>query len=133
MRRAGYILITDRLSGKSSYARPFSQLHYPRFHVYLKHEGDNLIIDLHLDQKKPGYQGQARHNAEYDGEVVTGEIARLQGLVGLPRNVLYNATAPVAPAVPAARPAGNPLGHGKIEDHLPVEKKAGWWKKFLRN
>ena len=138
MRRAGYTFITDRHSGHSSYIRPFSQLGYPRFHVYLKGEGDELEINLHLDQKKPGYEGQSRHNAEYDGEVVAGEIARLQGLVGQPRNYWQATPASLAAAsqeqrraMPAARPVGNPLGHGKIEDHLPVEKKASWWKKIF--
>jgi len=38
------------------------------------------VINLHLDQKQPGYGGQARHNGEYDGPVVAAEAARLQQL-----------------------------------------------------
>ncbi len=82
LRRAGYGLIEDRRSGQISFARRLYHDHYPRFHIYLNEEtlknGKQAIaINLHLDQKKPGYEGQARHNAEYDGETVENEAKRL--------------------------------------------------------
>ena len=54
---------------------------YPRFHLYVQDEGERLIFNLHLDQKQPSYSGSHAHSGEYDGELVTQEIARLQALI----------------------------------------------------
>lgn len=86
LRHAGYGLIPEREDGEISFARRFSRDFYPRFHIYFKQEKDSrgnefVVFNLHLDQKKPGYQGFNRHNAEYDGEVVETEIARLKSLL----------------------------------------------------
>ena len=83
LRRAGYAYIEDRESGHESFVRRLTRDFYPRFHVYYTLEkgegGEELVaFDLHLDQKRPGYQGFHRHNAEYDGEAVEGEIERLK-------------------------------------------------------
>ena len=43
--------------------------------------GKNVIINLHLDQKRPRYQGTKAHNAEYDGEAIEQEIVRLKSLL----------------------------------------------------
>jgi len=43
--------------------------------------GEEIVVfSLHLDQKKSG-QSETRHSAEYDGELVEGEVARLKSLV----------------------------------------------------
>lgn len=86
LRGAGYTFITDSESGQDSFARRLSRDFYPRFHVYFTREsgarGEELItFNLHLDQKRPGYAGVARHNAEYDGEVVEREVERLKTLL----------------------------------------------------
>ncbi len=82
LKRTGYAMINDRLSGQVSFSRRLSQDFYPRFHIYIEEKKtpagmDIIVLNLHLDQKKPGYEGQARHNAEYDGEVVREEARRL--------------------------------------------------------
>ncbi len=75
------------VSGQDSFVRRFSRDFYPRFHLYFTEEKDSksgealLVFNLHLDQKKPGYAGFHRHNAEYESEVVAGEVARLRGLL----------------------------------------------------
>jgi len=51
---------------------------YPRFHAYVRSEGDNLFIDLHLDQKKVSYAGQKAHSGEYGGELLAQEKIRIQ-------------------------------------------------------
>lgn len=51
---------------------------YPRFHLYLKISEDNLIFNLHLDQKKPVYKGAPAHAAEYSGPVVEQESERIK-------------------------------------------------------
>lgn len=86
LRSAGYVMINDRLNDQLSYARRLSRDFYPRYHLYFTVENDSageefVIFNLHLDQKKPGYEGQNRHNAEYDGELVEAEFKRLKNLV----------------------------------------------------
>lgn len=51
---------------------------FPRFHLYLKAEDENLIFNLHLDQKKPVYKGTAAHSGEYDSELVKKEMERIK-------------------------------------------------------
>lgn len=84
LRRAGYAILPEREDGEISFARRFGRDFYPRFHIYFKlfknPSGDKVVFNLHLDQKKPGYAGFSRHNAEYDGEVVEREAARLESL-----------------------------------------------------
>ena len=84
LRRAGYALLIDRKSGQVSFARRLRRDFYPRFHIYFIFDNSNqeeIIFNLHLDQKRPGYQGYSRHNAEYDGEVVARELERLRSLL----------------------------------------------------
>ena len=86
LRRAGYTFITERESGQESFARRLTRDFYPRFHVYFTSaaasDGQEMItFNLHLDQKRPGYAGQSRHNAEYDGDVVEREAERLKSLM----------------------------------------------------
>ncbi|MFZ4631824.1 MAG: hypothetical protein ACOYL8_01285 [Patescibacteria group bacterium] len=86
LRSAGYTFIPEREDGQASFARRMSRDFYPRFHIYFTSQktttGDEIVtFNLHLDQKRPGYAGQNRHNAEYDGDLVEGEIDRLKSLL----------------------------------------------------
>jgi len=86
LRRAGYVFIPEREDGQESFARRLGRDFYPRFHIYFTEAKDKdgqemVTFNLHLDQKRPGYQGFSRHNAEYDGEVVEREMARLKNLL----------------------------------------------------
>jgi hypothetical protein len=86
LRRAGYAFIPEREDGQRSFARRFTRDFYPRFHVYFIEQTTSdgkeyVVFNLHLDQKRPGYEGQSRHNAEYDGEVVEAEGERLKSLL----------------------------------------------------
>jgi len=86
LREAGYTFIPEREDGEMSFARRLTRDFYPRFHIYFKEtinsSGEAAItFNLHLDQKRPGYAGVNRHNAEYDGELVEKEAARLQNLI----------------------------------------------------
>jgi len=86
LRHAGYAFLPQQEHGQKSFARRLTRDFYPRFHVYFSeqknHSGEELIIfNLHLDQKRPGYTGYNRHNAEYDGEVVEREAQRLKSLL----------------------------------------------------
>lgn len=84
LRRAGYALHQGR-DGEISYVRRLSGGgDYPRFHVYVNREepGKLIEITLHLDEKKPSYEGFAAHSGEYEGEIVEQERNRLLGSVG---------------------------------------------------
>jgi hypothetical protein len=78
MRRAGFAYHQDRRTGQDSFVRRLGQNFYPRFHVYLAHMGANVVIDLHLDQKKPSYAGSRAHSGEYSGELVEKEMERIK-------------------------------------------------------
>lgn len=77
LRRAGYLQITDRLSGKTSYVRKLTSNHYPRFHLYTKEDLSEVVFDLHLDQAKTRYEGQKAHNADYETPEVKEELTRV--------------------------------------------------------
>lgn len=81
LRRAGYGFIRDRRSDKDSFVRRLGSFHYPRLHMYHKEKDDQIIFNLHLDQKQASYAGAHAHNAEYDGELVEAEINRLKKLI----------------------------------------------------
>ena len=81
IQRAGYKFIIDRNTGKESFVKILNNTGYPRFHLYLEENGDNIALNLHLDQKKPLYKGQKAHSGEYEGNVVEDEINRLKSLL----------------------------------------------------
>lgn len=84
MRKVGYIFQGQEKS-EFRFIRPLERSGYPRFHVYLKinpTEGkQELIFNLHLDQKKPIYKDTSAHSAEYEGEVIEKEIERIKQIL----------------------------------------------------
>lgn len=54
---------------------------YPHYHIYGKEENDNIIINLHFDQKKPSYEGASAHSGEYNGELVEKEMERVRKVI----------------------------------------------------
>jgi len=82
VRLAGYGLIYDQRREVQSFVRHFGRGRYPRFHMYVSEDREGRVVfDLHLDQKEASYAGAHMHNAEYDGELVEGEINRLKALI----------------------------------------------------
>jgi len=81
MRRAGYTFIRDRRSGKESFARRMTRDFYPRFHVYIIDEGEIIVFNVHLDQKRASYAGSNAHSGEYDSELVEKEVERLKTFI----------------------------------------------------
>lgn len=81
LRRAGYGFIHDSKTGKDSYVRRMTRDFYPRLHMYLKEDQQNIVFSLHLDQKRASYAGNHMHSAEYDGPVVTAEVEHLKQVV----------------------------------------------------
>ncbi len=80
MRKVGYhFQRKDEKKSELIFIRPPKG--YPRFHLYLKVENENLIFNLHLDQKRPIYIGVPAHSAEYEGGVVEKEAERIKQIL----------------------------------------------------
>ncbi|PIR73839.1 MAG: hypothetical protein COU40_00360 [Candidatus Moranbacteria bacterium CG10_big_fil_rev_8_21_14_0_10_35_21] len=82
LRRAGYAF--QRKEGNEmSFIRPLAQAGYPRFHMYAMVEIVNLIINIHLDQKKETYGDSTRHHGEYENEgPLKIEVGRIMKIIG---------------------------------------------------
>lgn len=77
LRRAGYTF--QRNEGQEmSFVRALARAGYPRFHMYVSVSGQDMKINIHLDQKKETYGEGTRHHGEYenDGALKT-EMERL--------------------------------------------------------
>jgi hypothetical protein len=80
-RRAGYIFQRNE-NGEQSFILPMARNGYPRFHIYCHLEGTNLIVNLHLDQKKNTYGDETRHHGEYDNSgPVEQEANRIKSII----------------------------------------------------
>src|SRR3989344_2278833 len=84
LRRAGYALHQGRDNEVSYTLRLSGGGDYPRFHVYVNREEPGEVIEftLHLDEKRPSYEGFTAHSGQYDGPLVEQERDRLFGLMG---------------------------------------------------
>jgi len=130
LRRTGYALVHDSVTGQDSFVRRFTRDFYPRFHMYFENLDDRVIFNLHLDQKKASYEGAAHmHNAEYDGPIVADEIERLKGfLIEESRAEGLSIDKPEETADKTFAGIGN--RDFRDEPVRPREKKS-WWKKIF--
>ncbi|MEK7076925.1 MAG: hypothetical protein AAB967_01700 [Patescibacteria group bacterium] len=76
----GYRLLGSK-GDDLNFVRPILRNHYPRFHIYVRNAGGFLMFNLHLDQKKPTYEGHVAHSGEYDGELVEEEAERIRRIL----------------------------------------------------
>ncbi len=87
MRVIGYRPAFFQKEGEFSIVRQIGRNDYPRFHLYIKANSlaqgglPGYIFNLHLDQKKPSYEGVKGHSGDYDGDVVEAEAERIKNLV----------------------------------------------------
>jgi len=82
IRRIGYYpLSKEQKTEEINCVRPLDRSGYPRFHIYLKTDAENLIFNLHLDQKKPIYKGITAHSGEYNGKIVENEAERIKEIL----------------------------------------------------
>jgi len=81
MRTLGYKSAYFQKPGEVSIVRLMGRNEYPRFHAYIKQNGQDFSFNLHLDQKKPSYEGQTGHSGDYDGEVVESEAERIKSML----------------------------------------------------
>ena len=81
VRRFGYrpLAVTER--GELNCVRPLQGQNYPRFHIYLVETPEVITFNIHLDQKKPSYEGATAHGGDYEGETVRDEVERIREIV----------------------------------------------------
>ncbi len=84
LRRAGYAMHQNR-KGELSFVKRLEGYEYPRFHVYVNKEVPGTLIEMtiHLDEKKPSYEGHTAHSGQYDGPIVEAEYERLLQAMGV--------------------------------------------------
>ncbi len=81
-RKIGYVFLNENKEEKEmNLVRSLGRDNYPRFHIYLKIENNDLVFNLHLDQKKPVYKGASAHGGEYDGEMIEREAERIKKMI----------------------------------------------------
>jgi len=80
-RRIGYRPLGRDETGEFSFVRPLRVARYPRFHAYITDEKESIVVNLHLDQKQPSYEGTAAHSGEYEGPLVNEEVARIKSIL----------------------------------------------------
>ncbi len=130
LRRAGWGLIHDRRRNVSSFVKRLGDGFYPRLHLYYDEAGDQVIFNMHLDQKQASYEGSHMHNAEYDGEVVAAEIEKLRSLVGQAASNKPEAGNSGA-VVSIKRPS---YSHADFEADIAEIKAAqpkSWWRRLF--
>lgn len=76
MRKIGYYF-----QAENQFIRPLERSGFPRFHLYINEKDDELIFNLHLDQKRPIYKGTPAHSGEYEGKVVETEAERIKQIL----------------------------------------------------
>jgi len=77
LRKCGYHPYQSSKSNTLSFQRRLTSLTYPHFHLFLIRKNQQLIFNLHLDQKKPSYQGFKAHSGEKEGSVIENEARRI--------------------------------------------------------
>jgi hypothetical protein len=68
----------DKRTGELNFTHPIRGNAFPRFHVYLKIDGENISFNLHLDQRAPIYHGTIAHEGEYSGPLIEEEAKRIK-------------------------------------------------------
>ena len=81
MQKAGYSY-RGVYNGDMNFIKRIGLDEYPHYHIYIKEQENEFIMNMHLDQKKPSYEGAAAHNAEYNGELIEKEMERVKRLIG---------------------------------------------------
>lgn len=81
MRTIGYQAAHFQSDGEFSMIKKLGRDDYPRFHLYVKEQNSSIFFNLHLDQKKPSYEGSHGHSGEYDGKLLEEEAERIKKLI----------------------------------------------------
>ena len=81
LRKTGYVFKRNEGS-EMSFVRVLARSGFPRFHAFAKMEENDLLINIHLDQKKETYGKAKRHHGEYsDSQLLNEEIKRIREII----------------------------------------------------
>ncbi len=80
-KKSGYFQIYDRIENKKSFVRKLSAERYPRFHLYISENQNEIVFDLHIDQTKARYENQSAHRGDYESERVRNELVRIYQII----------------------------------------------------
>ena len=91
LRRNGYASHLQTKLDRLSFVKRVTSDDFPRFHIYIEKDirGKNYLT-LHLDQKKPSYDGAHAHSGEYDGDLVRNESQALQKSIFQTHTLIQN-------------------------------------------
>ncbi|MEW6407169.1 MAG: hypothetical protein AB1465_00565 [Patescibacteria group bacterium] len=82
LRRCGYIPWRDRFSGEIKFIRRLTLAFYPRFHIIYSFSAvGNLILDLHLDSRRPMHKIGIRTSESGESAVVQKEAERIKKIL----------------------------------------------------
>lgn len=116
LRHIGYSAFTDPRTGEDSFVIRVGADFYPRYHLYVEDDGQNWSFNLHIDQKKPSYNGTSKHAGEYEGPAVEKEMQRIRDWVTSLTHYQFNgepqqhAAPPTIKPKPTSRPYGGIFG-----------------------
>ena len=79
-RKLGYKPISN-VGGELNCVRSLAGGRYPRFHLFIKENNNEITFNLHLDQKRVSYPESTAHSGEYEGELVEREMERIKKIV----------------------------------------------------
>lgn len=83
LRRCGYKPWYDPRKGKEAFIRRLGASFYPRFHVFWRYnEKNHLILDLHLDARRPMHKKGIRSFEDEESRVVQEEATRIKRILG---------------------------------------------------
>ncbi|OGZ53654.1 MAG: hypothetical protein A3B25_01240 [Candidatus Ryanbacteria bacterium RIFCSPLOWO2_01_FULL_48_26] len=88
-RRISYKPIGHTEHGELNAVRPLSG-DYPRFHAYILEGKGGIEFSLHLDQKRPSYEGSTAHSGDYNSDLIQEEARRIQEVLASAKPVKKN-------------------------------------------
>ncbi|RJR32116.1 hypothetical protein C4569_00165 [Candidatus Parcubacteria bacterium] len=77
-RKCGYAVIFAKEKRSVSYVKRLTGNYYPRIHIYVRKTAANMIIDIHLDQKKVKFKDKIIHAGDYGGGLLESEAAKIK-------------------------------------------------------
>lgn len=83
LRKCGYKPWRDPRKREEAFIRRLGASFYPRFHVFWHYNRDkSLVLDLHLDARRPMHKKGIRSFEDKETEVVRKEAARISDILG---------------------------------------------------
>jgi len=82
MRRLGYGFQKQVSDREIAFIRPLGRSGFPRFHVYMKKEGNAFLLDIHIDRHKETYGKTTAHHGEYEDDgALADEVRRIENML----------------------------------------------------